>query len=145
MLDIPTLTKLFSVIGDGLFMRRALDPNFDTEALVPAVMALIGKLLNVQPEAAPTPRRQSPRRSVNEKVPPHPRGAGCRRCCGDIPRPAHLLPSSPPTWAAPRTLSATPAHEDDKVALPPAVSVVKATHADFIEMRHRLGLAGAAR
>ena len=32
-----------------MFMRRALDPNFDAKALVPAVMALIGKLLNVQP------------------------------------------------------------------------------------------------
>ncbi|MEO8421390.1 MAG: TetR/AcrR family transcriptional regulator [Hyphomicrobium sp.] len=56
--DIPTLTKLFSVIGDGMSMRRALDPNFDAKALVPAIMALIGKLLNVQPEAAskePTP------------------------------------------------------------------------------------------
>jgi len=56
--DIPTLTQLFTVIGDGMFMRRALDPNFDTAALVPAVMVLIGKLLNVQPEAAskePTP------------------------------------------------------------------------------------------
>ena len=48
--DIPTLTKLFSVIGDGMFMRRALDPTFDAKGLVPAVMALIGKLLNVQPK-----------------------------------------------------------------------------------------------
>lgn len=51
-LDIPTLTKVFSMIGDGLFMRRALDPTFDAATLVPAVMALIGKLLNVQPTAA---------------------------------------------------------------------------------------------
>jgi len=50
-LDIPTLTKVFSIIGDGMFMRRALDPNFDAKTLVPAVMALIGKLLNVQPQA----------------------------------------------------------------------------------------------
>ncbi len=51
--DIPTLTKLFSVIGDGMFMRRALDPTFDAKGLVPAVMALIGKLLNVQPKPEP--------------------------------------------------------------------------------------------
>jgi AcrR family transcriptional regulator len=50
--DIPTLTKLFSMIGDGLFMRRALDPSFDPETFVPAVMALIRKLLNVQPDLA---------------------------------------------------------------------------------------------
>jgi AcrR family transcriptional regulator len=51
-LDIPTVTKLFSMIGDGIFMRRALDPNFDTKTLVPAAMSLIAKLLNVQPDAA---------------------------------------------------------------------------------------------
>jgi len=50
--DIPTLTKLFSIIGDGLFMRRALDPDFDAQTLVPATMKLIGELLNVQPDAA---------------------------------------------------------------------------------------------
>lgn len=48
--DIPTVTKLFSMIGDGLFMRRALDPNFDSKTLVPAAIALVGKLLNVQPD-----------------------------------------------------------------------------------------------
>jgi AcrR family transcriptional regulator len=51
-LDIPTVTKVFSMIGDGIFMRRALDPNFDTNTLVPAAMSLIAKLLNVQPAAA---------------------------------------------------------------------------------------------
>lgn len=50
-LDIPTVTKLFSMIGDGLFMRRALDPSFDSKTLVPAAIALVGKLLNVQPDA----------------------------------------------------------------------------------------------
>jgi AcrR family transcriptional regulator len=50
--DIHTLAKVFGVIGDGLFMRRALDPNFDGKTLVPAVMALIGKLLNVRGEPA---------------------------------------------------------------------------------------------
>jgi TetR/AcrR family transcriptional repressor of uid operon len=52
--DIPTVTKVFSMIGDGMFMRRALDPNFDTKTLVPAVMALIGKLLNAKPRAETT-------------------------------------------------------------------------------------------
>jgi len=50
--DIQTLTKLISIIGDGLFMRRALDPDFDTKTLVPAVMSLIAKLLDVQPDEA---------------------------------------------------------------------------------------------
>jgi TetR/AcrR family transcriptional regulator, repressor for uid operon len=50
--DIPTVTKLFSIIGDGMFMRRALDPSFDVKTLVPGVMALIGKLLNAKPADA---------------------------------------------------------------------------------------------
>ncbi|MFN3624199.1 MAG: TetR/AcrR family transcriptional regulator [Hyphomicrobium sp.] len=54
--DIPTVTKVFSMIGDGLFMRRALDPHFDPETLVPAVMGLIAKLLNVQPPPSAEPQ-----------------------------------------------------------------------------------------
>ena len=51
--DIPTLARVFSVIGDGMFMRRALDPDFDAKTLVPAVMELVGKLLNAcEPTAA---------------------------------------------------------------------------------------------
>jgi TetR/AcrR family transcriptional regulator, repressor for uid operon len=45
-LDIPTTVKLFSMIGDGMFLRRAVDPDFDAPTLVPAAMRLIGKLLN---------------------------------------------------------------------------------------------------
>jgi len=51
-LDIPTVTKLFSMIGDGLFMRRALDPSFEPATIVPAVMALISKLLNARTDEA---------------------------------------------------------------------------------------------
>jgi TetR/AcrR family transcriptional repressor of uid operon len=49
-LDIPTLAQVFSVIGDGMFMRRAVDPGFDAKTLVPAVMGLLGKLLNPMEE-----------------------------------------------------------------------------------------------
>jgi TetR/AcrR family transcriptional repressor of uid operon len=45
---------VFSMIGDGLFMRRALDPNFDTDKLVPAAMSVIGRLLNA---GAPAPQQ----------------------------------------------------------------------------------------
>lgn len=45
-MDAATVAKVFSLIGDGMFMRRAVDPNFDGNTLVPAVMKLIGKLLN---------------------------------------------------------------------------------------------------
>jgi len=53
-LDIPTLAKVFTVIGDGLFLRRAVDPDFDPAKVVPAVVNLIGKLMNIstaKPEA----------------------------------------------------------------------------------------------
>ncbi len=50
--DIPTLARLFSLIGDGLFWHRAVDPDFDAKTMVPATMKLIGKLLN--PVALPT-------------------------------------------------------------------------------------------
>jgi TetR/AcrR family transcriptional regulator, repressor for uid operon len=51
-LDIPTVAKVFSVIGDGLFWRRAVEPDFDAKTVVGGAMALIGKLLNPLP--APT-------------------------------------------------------------------------------------------
>ena len=40
-LDIPTLAKVFMVIADGMFWRRAVDPAFDPAAVMPAVLQLI--------------------------------------------------------------------------------------------------------
>ena len=48
-LDIPTVAKLFSLIGDGMSVRCAIDPGFDAKTILPAVLMLIGKLLNPQP------------------------------------------------------------------------------------------------
>jgi AcrR family transcriptional regulator len=45
-LDVPMLAKVFSIIGDGLFWRRAVDPAFDGKTLVPAVLQVIATLLN---------------------------------------------------------------------------------------------------
>jgi len=50
-LDIPMVAKLFSMIGDGMSVRRAIDPSFDVKTILPAVLMLIGKLLNPQPVA----------------------------------------------------------------------------------------------
>jgi hypothetical protein len=50
-LDIAMLTQVFSVIGDGLFWRRAVDPGFDGSTLVPAVLHVIGGLLKPVPGA----------------------------------------------------------------------------------------------
>ncbi|HEX9882050.1 MAG TPA: TetR/AcrR family transcriptional regulator [Hyphomicrobium sp.] len=53
-LDIPTLIQVFNVLGDGMFMRRAVDPDFDAKTVVPAVMNLLAKLLNpIQETPAP--------------------------------------------------------------------------------------------
>ncbi|MEQ1714454.1 MAG: TetR/AcrR family transcriptional regulator [Hyphomicrobium sp.] len=46
-LDVATLTKVFMVIGDGLFWRRAVMPNFDVREVLPVLTAMIGTL--VQP------------------------------------------------------------------------------------------------
>ncbi|MGD9783529.1 MAG: TetR/AcrR family transcriptional regulator [Hyphomicrobiaceae bacterium] len=43
--DVPTLARLFAVIGDGLMWRRAVDPDFDPRTLLPAVVSLVGSLL----------------------------------------------------------------------------------------------------
>jgi AcrR family transcriptional regulator len=49
-LDIPMLTQTFLVIGDGLFWRRAVDPSFDGNKLVPAVLQVIGGMLKPVPD-----------------------------------------------------------------------------------------------
>jgi len=61
-LDIPMVATVFSMIGDGMVMRRATDPDFDAKAVMPAVMALIGKLLNPQPVPSENKTQQEPRR-----------------------------------------------------------------------------------
>jgi TetR/AcrR family transcriptional regulator, repressor for uid operon len=48
-LDIATVTKAFIIVCDGMFWRRAVDPSFDPSAAMPAVLQLIGALLNPVP------------------------------------------------------------------------------------------------
>ena len=45
VLDIPTLARVCITIGDGLFWRRAVDPNFEPNIVLPAVVQTIGSLL----------------------------------------------------------------------------------------------------
>ena len=45
-LDARTLAHTVAVMGDGLFWRRAVDPNFDAKKMVPVITALIGSLIN---------------------------------------------------------------------------------------------------
>jgi TetR/AcrR family transcriptional regulator, repressor for uid operon len=56
-LDIPTVAKLFLLIGDGLFWRRATDPAFDGKQIVPPTLKLLAKLLN---PVSPTPSTSAP-------------------------------------------------------------------------------------
>jgi len=44
--DPATLAQLVCIIGDGMFWRRATDPDFDAKAVMPAITALLETLLN---------------------------------------------------------------------------------------------------
>lgn len=52
VLDVATVTKTFMVIADGMFWRRAVDPTFDPQTVMPAVLQLVSQLLNPVPVPA---------------------------------------------------------------------------------------------
>jgi TetR/AcrR family transcriptional regulator, repressor for uid operon len=55
-LPIPVVVQLFSVIADGMFWRRAVDPAFDGAVMVPATFqVLLGLLKPVQEPATERP------------------------------------------------------------------------------------------
>ena len=56
-IDIATLAEVFHVIGDGLFWRRAIMPGYDARPVLPAVIEIIGGLIN--PQELPSVSRQS--------------------------------------------------------------------------------------
>ncbi len=43
--DIATVAKTFMVLSDGMFWRRAVDPDFDPQSVMPVILQLIGALL----------------------------------------------------------------------------------------------------
>ncbi len=45
-LDIRALAEVFKVMGDGLFWRRAVDPDFDARAVLPGLMTVLHGLFN---------------------------------------------------------------------------------------------------
>lgn len=51
-LDAASLARVFMVIGDGMFWRRAIDPDFDAAATMPAVIGLVANLLKPVEEHA---------------------------------------------------------------------------------------------
>lgn len=51
--DISTLAESFNIIGDGLFWRRAVHPDFDAAKVLPTLTKLLGDLMNpVDPDTA---------------------------------------------------------------------------------------------
>jgi AcrR family transcriptional regulator len=58
--DIPTVAKVFMVISDGMFWRRAVDPEFNPQAVMPATLWLIEELLKPVPvsDNQRTPREE---------------------------------------------------------------------------------------
>jgi AcrR family transcriptional regulator len=44
--DIATLARVFSIIGDGLFWRRAIHPGTDMRSILPVVIDMFGALLH---------------------------------------------------------------------------------------------------
>lgn len=51
-MDPKALALIVGVIGDGMFWRRAVDPDFDTRAVMPAILGMLGSLLNPSDPAA---------------------------------------------------------------------------------------------
>ena len=62
--DIPTLVKVFNVFGDGMFWRRAIQPDADISSVLPIIIELVGTLINptdgaiLQPRAVAREARQ---------------------------------------------------------------------------------------
>jgi AcrR family transcriptional regulator len=50
-LPVPELTRVFCCIGDGLFFRRTVVPDFRVQDALPTILELVGNLLN--PVASP--------------------------------------------------------------------------------------------
>lgn len=45
-IPIPVLARVFSVLGDGMFWRRAIDPNTDMREILPAITEFVGYMMN---------------------------------------------------------------------------------------------------
>lgn len=45
-LSPKALAEIILVIGDGMFWRRAIDPNFNPKSVIPAITAIVAGLLN---------------------------------------------------------------------------------------------------
>lgn len=44
--DIETLVRVFCVMGDGMFWRRAIQPDFNMRTVLPVIIDIVGSLMN---------------------------------------------------------------------------------------------------
>lgn len=72
--DVETIAHVLSVIGDGLFWRRAVDPEFDAKQVLPVITALIGMMV-VPVEAREATDAEAP--AKGEPAPSAPYRPGC--------------------------------------------------------------------
>lgn len=47
-LDPRMLARIVAILGDGMFWRRATDPDFDIKSVIPVITAIVAGLLNPQ-------------------------------------------------------------------------------------------------
>ena len=52
-LDLERIVIVLLAIGDGIEWRRAVEPDFDVESLLPYIMQVVRCLLNGRPDAGP--------------------------------------------------------------------------------------------
>ena len=52
-LPVDIIVHAMGALGDGLFLRRSLDPHFDPKSIIPAMMTMIEALLEPAPLASP--------------------------------------------------------------------------------------------
>jgi len=52
-IPIEIVVRAMGALGDGLFLRRSLDPHFDPKSIIPAMMTMIEALLAPVPPSEP--------------------------------------------------------------------------------------------
>jgi AcrR family transcriptional regulator len=57
-LPSDTIVRAMCALGDGLFLKRVLDPDFDPAPIIPAMMTMISALLEPQPYSDPLAKRK---------------------------------------------------------------------------------------
>jgi TetR/AcrR family transcriptional regulator, repressor for uid operon len=57
-IEAALIAELISVIGDGLYLRRALNPDVDCRAILPVILSLLSSL--IKPAAGEKPNKGAP-------------------------------------------------------------------------------------